>query len=80
MITIKLYGLIREQSGHKQLQVEAATVRGVMAQASLQGIDKKLFRQAIIFVNGEQISGINRFAYKLKDGDELSLLSALSGG
>jgi len=80
MITIKLYGLIREQCGLERLQVEASTVREAMEQASLNGIEKTLFKDAIIFVNKKQLSGLSRFSYKLKDGDEISLLSALGGG
>jgi len=80
MVTIRLFGPIRENYGQGRINVEAGTVREVMARAVQQGVDKKLFTKAIIFVNGQAVVGGRRWAVRLRDGDELALLSPVSGG
>ncbi len=82
MITVKLFGMFRLLADKSQLLVEAGTVRQVLNQVSryCPGLSRRQLKQAIIFVNKEQISGSRRFSKKLKDGDELVLLSPMSGG
>ena len=40
MITVKLFGLVRLQTGIKELQIEAATVKDVLEQLTSCGIDR----------------------------------------
>ena len=80
MVTIKLFGLTRETGGRDKLIVKAGTVRGAMEQAAAMGVDPKLFRRALLFVNNRQLRGAGRFAFRLQDGDELALLSPVGGG
>ena len=80
MVTIRLFGPIRESCGQGKISVEAGSVREVMAMAVRQGVDQKLFSMAIMFVNGQSVVGAKRWKVKLKDGDELALLSPVGGG
>jgi molybdopterin converting factor small subunit len=80
MITIRLFGPIRENYGQGRISVEAGTMREVMARAVQQGVDEKLFAGAIMFVNNKSVVGARRWAVRLKDGDEVALLSPVSGG
>jgi|GEM_PF-1460053 len=80
MVTVKFYGLIREQTGKTQLIVSPGTVREIMVQAAALGVDKKYFREAVLFAGKQQLTGSGRYTFKLNDGDELSLLSPLGGG
>ena len=80
MVTIRLFGPIREKCGQGQINVDAGSMRDVMAQAMQLGVDQKLFARAVMFVNGRPVVGGKRWAVKLKDGDELALLSPVGGG
>ena len=78
MITVKLYGLLRLDSGLKELQLEAADVKGLKREL-LQATDR-ITRQdlegCILLINGKP----GRRTTKLKDGDEVTLLSPVAGG
>ena len=76
MITVKLYGLLRLDSGIKERQLEAATVSQVLDYLQSQGISRKDLSGAVILVNGE---GANK-RKKLNDGDVVQLLSPVAGG
>ena len=76
MITVKLYGLLRIESGIKEKQLEAATVKEVLAELALCGIDRKELNGCVILVNGEG-AGKRR---KLTDGDTVVLMSPVAGG
>ena len=76
MITVKLYGLLRLDSGIKERQLEAATVSQVLDHLQSLGISRKDLNGAVILVNGESS---NR-RKKLNDGDVVQLLSPIAGG
>jgi molybdopterin converting factor small subunit len=80
MVTIRLFGPIRESCGQGRISVEAGTMREVMARVAQQGVDEKLFARAVVFVNDRPVLGAKRWRIKLKDGDEVALLSPVSGG
>jgi len=44
------------------------------------GVDETLLREALIFLNGKPLTGIWRLRRRLRDGDELALLSPAGGG
>ena len=52
MITAKLYGLLRIESGIKEKQLEAATVKEVLEQLAACGIDCKDLNGCVILING----------------------------
>ena len=76
MITVKLYGLLRIESGIKEKQFEAATVKDVLEQLTSCGIDRRDLNGCVILVNGNSASKRS----KLQDGDTVVLMSPVAGG
>ncbi|MBR5617940.1 MAG: MoaD/ThiS family protein [Oscillospiraceae bacterium] len=76
MITVKLYGLLRIESGIKEKQLEAAAVKEVLDQLAGCGIARKDLEGSVILVNGKPA---NRRS-KLTDGDTVVLMSPVAGG
>ena len=76
MITVKLYGLLRIDSGIKEKQLEAATVKEVLQQLEHCGIDRKDLSGCVTLINGKSA---NRRS-KLTDGDTVVLMSPVAGG
>lgn len=80
MITVRLYGRVREECGKNQLDVEASTVREAIDETVKTGADKKLLQKCVIFLNDRPLRGLNRFESKLRDGDILAFLPPVGGG
>ena len=76
MITVKLYGLLRIESGIKEKQMEASTVKEVLDQLTACGISRKELNGCVILVNG---SSANKRS-KLTHGDTVVLMSPVAGG
>ena len=76
MITVKLFGLLRLESGIKQRQLEAETVKDVLQQLAQEGISPKDLAGSVIFVNGESANKRR----KLSDGDVVVLMPPVAGG
>ena len=76
MITVKLYGLLRIDSGIRERKIEAAHMKEVFQDLMLQGISPKELNGCIILINGK--SGNRRS--KLQDGDVVQLMSPVAGG
>lgn len=76
MITVKLYGLLRVESGIRERRIEAERAADVLEDLVMQGIPRKELKGCIILVNGKP--GNNRT--KLTDGDVVQLLSPVAGG
>ena len=76
MITVKLYGLIRIESGIKQLQLEARDVNELLGLLSDCGIAKKDLAGCVIRVNGTDATKRS----KLTHGDTVVLMSPVAGG
>ena len=76
MITIKLYGLLRIESGIRQKQLEADSVQQVLEDLSALGISPKELKGCVILVNGNSATKRS----KLKDGDTVVLMSPVAGG
>jgi len=76
MITVKLYGLLRIESGIKEKQLEAATVKEVLNALADCGIPKKDLNGCIILINGNSANK----SRKLTDGDTVVLMSPVAGG
>lgn len=75
MITVKLYGLLRLDSGVKELKLEADSLRELypLLERQLPGQD---LSGCVLLVNGRQAAKRT----KLHDGDEVTLLSPVCGG
>ena len=76
MITVKLYGLLRIESGIKEKQMEAATVKEVLEILSGCGLSPKQLRGCVILRNGSSAAKHT----KLNDGDTVVLMSPVAGG
>ncbi|MBQ6386245.1 MAG: MoaD/ThiS family protein [Lachnospiraceae bacterium] len=84
MVTVKLFGLLRLDTGIKELSVEAKSIRALypilLEEAKRRNPDSDIKKsdidECIFMVNGVQK---NKHA-KLKDGDTVTLMSAVSGG
>lgn len=75
MITVKLFGLVRLETGIKELQIDAATVRE-LRKALTRYIPEEKVKGCVLLVNGRQT---NQFT-KLKDGDQVMLMPPVAGG
>lgn len=82
MITVKFFGLLSVDNNVRQLLVKEGTVRQVLNEVkqSCPMISEEQLIQAIMVINKQHISGNKRFSVVLRDGDELALLSPVSGG
>ena len=76
MITVKLYGLLRIDSGIKARKIEADGIKEVFQDLMLQGISPKDLNGCIILVNGKQANKRR----SLQDGDVVQLMSPVAGG
>ena len=76
MITVKLYGLLRIESGIKEKQLNAATAADVLDTLAECGIPKKSLDSCRILINGK--TGKKRS--KLADGDTVVLMSPVASG
>ena len=76
MITVKLYGLLRIESGIKEHRTEAARVKDVLSQLVMLGIPQKELDGCIILVNGKPAGKRST----LNDGDTVALMSPVAGG
>ena len=76
MITVKLYGLLRLNSGIKERQLEAAAMKEVFARLSGEGIPRKELDGCIILINGKPANKRS----KLAPGDTVVLMSPVAGG
>jgi len=76
MITVKLYGLLRIESGIKEKQLEARTVREVLEALKACGIPAKELDGCVILVNGSSAGKRS----KLTPGDTVVLMSPVAGG
>jgi molybdopterin converting factor small subunit len=76
MITVKLYGLLRIESGIREQKLDAGTVKEVLDALLHLGIAKKELDGCVILVNGSSASKRS----KLTDGDTVVLMSPVAGG
>ena len=75
MITVKLFGLVRLETGIRELHVEANNVRQLQKALS-NHIPEEKIKGCVLLVNGKQA---NRFT-KLQDGDQVMLMPPVAGG
>lgn len=82
MVTVKLFGLLRIDSGVKEFTSQARTVKELYAEliqlASKQGntITEKNIKSCALLINGQQADKNT----KLKDGDQVVFMSMVAGG
>ena len=76
MITVKLYGLLRIDSGIKERQIEGANMKDVFQDLMQQGISRKDLNGCVILINGKTANKRN----SLQDGDVVQLMPPVAGG
>lgn len=84
MVKVKLFGLFRLDTGLKEMELEAASVKELypllLERAKAARPDTKITAKdidgCIVMINGEQAKKNSR----LKDGDEVMLMSPVCGG
>lgn len=84
MVTVKLFGLLRLETGLKSLRVEAGSVKELypilLAEAKKADPDTRITAAdidgCIVAVNGRQV----RKSSPLRDGDQVLLMSPACGG
>ena len=78
MITVKLYGLLRLDSGIRELSLDAKTIPELYSRLleKTDRITKKDLEGCVLLVNGK-VCGRRT---KLADGDVVQLLSPVAGG
>ena len=84
MVHVKLFGLLRLDTGLKELDAEAATVRDLypilLAEAKRAKPTTRITARdvdgCVILINGKQ----GKKSSRLKDGDEVMLMSPVCGG
>ena len=75
MITVKVFGLVRLETGIKELQVEAKNVKE-LKKALTQSIPEEMVKGCVLLLNGKPA---HRFT-KIKDGDQVLLMPPVAGG
>jgi molybdopterin converting factor small subunit len=82
MITVKFFGTYRLKAVKGELRLNAGTVKQVLVDIGQHcpELSEQELKQAILFVNKQQITGRRRLSMRLKDGDELVLISPMCGG
>lgn len=76
MITVKLYGLLRINSGIRERQIEAASMKDVWEDLIQQGISKKDLKSCIILINQKPASKKSLLTH----GDVVQLMPPVAGG
>ena len=76
MITVKLYGLLRLNSGIKELQIEATSIKHLLRQLEERGLEKSDLTGANVLVNGT----LSNHRTTLQDGDTIQLFPPVAGG
>ena len=76
MITVKLYGLLRVESGIRELQMEADHPKAMFDRLQAAGLDRNALKGCYVLINGAPASRRATF----KDGDVVQLLPPVAGG
>ena len=76
MITVKLYGLLRVESGIRELCIEADTVKNIYLQLEKAGLNSKDLKGCYVLINGKPAGKRD----KLNVGDVVQLLPPVAGG
>lgn len=83
MIKVRFFGLLRLDSGIKEMFVEAANVKELLAAvaAKTNGMfSAKDLKGYLIYINGTLSTKLKGYRTKLKDGDEVIMMNPSSGG
>ena len=74
MMIVKLFGVVRQQTGVSCFESDAENLRELLE--NIPGLTKKEAKDLLVLVNGKSV-GRN---YRFQDGDEVALLAPAGGG
>lgn len=82
MFEIKFFGWIRHEIGISKLLMSERTVLEAFEEIirCFPHVDKSYLMQSILFINKKPAIGKQRLFILLKAGDEIAILSPISGG
>lgn len=82
MFDIRFFGWIRSKVGIAKLTMTERTVAEALEEIAerYSQVDISELMQSIIFINKKSVTGKKRLEIFLKEGDELVILSPVSGG
>lgn len=82
MFEIRFFGWIRNEIGIPKLLMSERTVIEALEEIikSYPQIDKSQLMQSVLFINKKPVVGKQILTITLKAGDELAILSPVSGG
>lgn len=82
MIKIKFLGLIRLNLGIADMEVQASSIKEMLEEVAKKTnvITSKELKDYVIFVNGKNMVDLKMYRTKLFDGDEILIMSPVSGG
>ena len=75
MITVRLFGLLRLETGIKQLQVCAGNLKELQKELT-RWIPEEKIKGCVLIVNGKRANSRT----KLEDGDQVMLMPPVAGG
>ncbi len=78
MITVKFYGLLRIDSGIREMQIEAASLKSLYNEITrlCPSVEREALKRSIVLINGQRAHP----ASKLSEGDTVQFLSPSAGG
>jgi len=89
-VKVKFYGVLAETTHEKEVEAEALTIKDLLDTLAAKygnSFKEKIYdgdctirRFINIYVNGRDIRFINRINTALRDGDEVAIIPAVSGG
>ncbi|MCG8514302.1 MAG: MoaD/ThiS family protein [Halanaerobiales bacterium] len=82
MILVRFFGTLRLSIGESRLEMEAERIDQLLVKINQKynKIGIKQLKNAVIFINNQNINKLERFKSRLKDGDEVLFISAMGGG
>ena len=78
MITVKFFGILRIESGIKELPLDVTNVKELYKAlcAHTNRISAKELERCVVLINGQEAKKHS----KLQDGDQVTFLSPVAGG
>lgn len=82
MAKIKFFGLLRLKAGVANISAEAANIKELITVLGnqMEGLDISELKNAVIFVDGKNITEQKMYRTKLNENSEVMFLSPVSGG
>ncbi|MDR3217104.1 MAG: MoaD/ThiS family protein [Clostridiaceae bacterium] len=82
MVKVNFFGVLRLDLGMSEVTGEGKNVAELLdnLKRTIEPLKELNLKNYVIFVNGKNISDLKLFRTKLSDGDEVTMLSPVSGG